>query len=358
MLAAIRHHDRGRFDVYCYSMSDKRDAVTAEFESVVTAIRDVSGVADREAARIIDADDLDLLVDLQTHTKGARPGILALKPARVQITHVASAGTLGLSAIDYKLTDAYADVPEAQESQIEPLLAMEGCVYPWRAVPSSDVPPLSRAQLSIPEDAFVVGAFVAPMKLSRRCLTLWKEFADRVPRARFAFSPLRAEHRPAYERLAAAAGIAADRLIFLPQGAGEAGNQARYRVVDAVLDPMPFGNVNGTIEPLAMGVPVVTLVGRRHGERTSYSILANLGVTSTVAQSGREYVDIAVRLADDPAFAASVREAIARGLVSSPLVDGPLHTRRLEAAYLAAIGKVAPEALADAARAAASGSRG
>ena len=103
------------------------------FEEVATAFRDVSrprrpggGARDR-------GDDLDLLVDLQTHTKGAKPGILALKPARVQITHVASAGTLGLSTIDYKLTDAYADLPEAQEHQIEPLLAMAGCVYPFRA---------------------------------------------------------------------------------------------------------------------------------------------------------------------------------------------------------------------------------
>ena len=45
--------------------------------------------------------DLDLLVDLSTHTKGAKPGILALKPARVQITHVASAGAVrrGLAAV-------------------------------------------------------------------------------------------------------------------------------------------------------------------------------------------------------------------------------------------------------------------
>ena len=36
---------------------------------------------------------------------------------------------------------------------------------------------------------------------------------------------------------------------------------------------MPYGGVNGTLEALDMGVPVVTLVGRRHAERTSYSIL-------------------------------------------------------------------------------------
>ena len=100
---------------------------------------------------------------------------------------------------------------------------------------------------------------------------------------------------------------------------------------------MPFGGVNGTLEALDMTVPVVTLVGKRHGERTTYSILRNLGVTATVAQTGRDFVDIAVRLADDAAFRTSVRAAIAAGIVHSPLTDMAAHTRHLEAAYLAAI---------------------
>ena len=99
--------------------------------------------------------------------------------------------------------------------------------------------------------------------------------------------------RQSYLRLAAAAGIAADRLVFLPQGRDDAENQSRYEVVDFVLDPMPFGGVNGTLEALDMAVPVVTLCGRRHGERSTYSILANLGVTQTVATSGPQYVDLA-----------------------------------------------------------------
>ena len=74
--------------------------------------------------------------------------------------------------------------------------------------------------------------------------------------------------------------------MFVPQGRDDAENQARYELVDFVLDPMPFGGVNGTLEALDMGVPVVTLVGKRHGERTGYSMLANLGVTDTIAQSG------------------------------------------------------------------------
>jgi predicted O-linked N-acetylglucosamine transferase (SPINDLY family) len=95
-----------------------------------------------------------------------------------------------------------------------------------------------------------------------------------------------------------------------------------------------------------MGVPVVTLCGRKHCERTSYSILANLRVTQTVAQSSSEYVDIAVRLATDSAFAAEVRAAVRAGIASSPLTDMRAHTRNLERAYIEALRQRRPETLA------------
>jgi protein O-GlcNAc transferase len=103
--------------------------------------------------------------------------------------------------------------------------------------------------------------------------------------------------------------------------------------------------VNGTLEALDMTVPVVTLLGKRHGERTSYSILANLGVTSTIAETGRDYVDLAVRLANDRDFMALTRAQIASGLAHSPLTDMKSHARHLEAAYMEALARAAPEAL-------------
>jgi len=156
---------------------------------------------------------------------------------------------------------------------------------------------------------------------------------DPVLRGQYAGLAGRRRHRPR-------------RLLFLPQGRTDAENQARYTLVDFVLDPMPYGGVNGTLEALDMGVPVVTLLGQRHGERTSYSILANLGVTETVAASDREYVEIAVRLAEDPAFMHDVRARIRAGLAHSPLTDMPAHTRNLERAYLTALEQKHPTALA------------
>ena len=196
-------------------------------------------------------------------------------------------------------------------------------------------------------DDVVIGAFVTPLKLSRRTTALWREILERVPRARLAFSPNADWLRDTYPAILAAAGIDPARAIMLPQGRDDAENLARYALVDFVLDTMPFGNVNGTIEPLNMGVPVVTLAGQTHGERTGFSILSNLGETRTIATSGKEYVDIAVRLASDPAFMRDIRESLRARIAESDLADAAVYTRNLEAAYDAALAAHGPAATAD-----------
>lgn len=333
----IRRHDTSRFEVYCYALNEEEDDWTRRFEGSVEHFVRLGGLDDRTAVRRMARDDLDLLVDLCAHTRGARPAILAAKPARVAITHVATAGAVGLRSVDFKLTDHYADLPENGAYLIERLLPMEGCVYPLRRLEPSPGVLLDRAAAGIGENTIVVGAFFALLKLSPRCLRLWREILERLPGAKIAFSPNRAGEAQYYARVMASAGIARDRFFFLPQGRSEAENQARYHLVDFVLDSMPYGGVNGTLEALAMGVPVVTLRGSRHQERTGSSILVNLGVTELVAASEEQYVAQAVRLGSDREYARAVRQRIDARLRDSSLADGELYTRRLERAYVAAL---------------------
>src|SRR5208282_458986 len=167
MWAAMQGHDRDRFEIFFYSLSTTSDAWTERFRGLGHPFEVVAEMSTREAAERIAADDLDILVDLATNTLDAKPGILALKPARVQITHVASAGVVGLSTIDFKLTDAFADLPENQAFQLETLLPMAGCVYPYRHLPPAAEHPFHREPLGIAPDQVVIGAFVNPLKLSR-----------------------------------------------------------------------------------------------------------------------------------------------------------------------------------------------
>src|SRR5205823_3313036 len=137
MWEALRHHDRDRFELYFYSLSRISDEWTERYRGLADRFEQIVDMSERDAALTIASADLDVLIDLGANTGGAKPGILAFKPARVQITHVASAGVLGLSTIDYKLTDALADLPESQSFQLETLLPMRGCVYPYRHIASA-----------------------------------------------------------------------------------------------------------------------------------------------------------------------------------------------------------------------------
>jgi predicted O-linked N-acetylglucosamine transferase (SPINDLY family) len=334
---AISRHDTGQFEVYCYSLSAQQDAWTEHFRACSHQFVGIANLDALSAANRIAEDNLDILVDLSTHTKGSLPAILAYKPARLQITHIASAGAVGLDSIDFKLTDQYADTTENQAYLLERLLPMQGCVFPYRHIAPASQHNYQRTKLGIKKNAIVLGAFVTLMKLSPRCLALWHRVLETLPSAVLAFSPHNIETKAGYFQRLKAAGIAATRVVFIPPGKDEAHNQARYTLVDMVLDTLPFGGVNGTLEALDMGVPVVTLRGERHGERTGFSILTNLGVTATIASNEQEYIDIAKRLANDQTFHASVTDAIRRGLAGSPLVNMDEHVRHLEEAYRQAL---------------------
>lgn len=336
MLEIIPRHDRERFEVFAYSLGHREDDVTQTLRMACDKFTSISGLGARAAAEAIARDDLDILVDLQTHTLGAKAEILAYKPARIQITHIASCGALGLSTIDYKLTDAYSDTQDNQDYLIEKLLPVEGCIYPFHRLAPPIDSVFKREDLGIDEQDVLIGAFVSIGKLSPRCMALWRRVLDAIPRAKLAFSPFSEADREHYVNVASAAGIAPGRYVFVPQGGGESENLARYALVDFVLDTMPYGSVNGAFEPLSMGVPIVTLLGKRHGERTVFSILSNLGVTDTVARTEDEFISIALRLAEDGDFSRELRGRIQAGMVDSPLVDMDSHVRNLEAAFLTA----------------------
>jgi protein O-GlcNAc transferase len=158
-----------------------------------------------------------------------------------------------------------------------------------------------------------------------------------VPEAVLAFSPLKAEERPIYLRRMSGFGIAATRVAFIPAPSDEAEGRARYRLVDAVLDTLPYTGGDTTAVALDVGVPVVTRVGERHAERVSYSLLAHLGVTDTVAHTDEDYVAIACRLARDAPWRKGIASAIGDRMKTAAMADPVRYARSLEAAYRRAL---------------------
>ena len=335
MLEVLRRHDPAKVSLHAYSLTVREieDAATAEFRACCERFVRLDGLDNRAAAQAIADDKLDLLVDLMSHSGSSRPGILLYKPAPVIVSHLGTHGAVGLQQIDFKLTDRHADLPDAAEYQIDAPLALDGCVLPLRRVAPAAAPPVTREALGIDAGAIVFGTFVSLLKLSPRCLALWRTILERVPGSVLAFSPQKASEKAVYVKRLASFGIDRSRIAFIPWTMDDATDRARYRLIDVVLDTLPYTGGDTTAAALDMGVPVVTRVGERAAERMTYSLLAHLGVTDTVARSDDEYVAISCRLAQDAAWRAEVAAAIVTKLPQSGIADLDRYTRSLEAAY-------------------------
>ena len=335
MLEVVRRHDPAKVTVRAYSLTPREieDGVTDEFRACCEALVRLDMLDNRGAAQAIADDKLDLLVDLMCHSGSSRPGILLYKPAPVIVSHLGSHGAVGLQQVDFKLTDRHVDLSDAGLYQIETPLVLDGCVLPVRRIAPAADPPIGRDALGVGADAIVFGTFASLLKLSPRCLALWRAILERVPASVLAFSPGRESERALYVERLASFGIDRSRVVFIPWTMDDATDRARYRLIDVVLDTLPYTGGDATAAALDMGAPVVTRVGERAAERMTYSLLAHLGVTATVARSDDEYVTIACRLAQDAAWRAEIAAAIAARLPESGLVDFDRYTRSLETAY-------------------------
>jgi predicted O-linked N-acetylglucosamine transferase (SPINDLY family) len=88
-----------------------------------------------------------------------------------------------------------------------------------------------------------------------------------------------------------------------------------------------------TCEAMWMGVPVITLAGQTHVSRVGVSLLSNMGLKELIAESPKEYIRIAVELANDIPRLRNLHSTLRRRMEQSPLMDAPKFARNVEAAY-------------------------
>ena len=105
----INSHDSDKFEVHCYSKAKIEDTVTEDIKKHAQTFINVSKMADAKIAAKIHDDGIHILVDLAGHTTDTAVRSLAYRPAPVQMTYLGYPNTTGLEAVDYRITDGYAE---------------------------------------------------------------------------------------------------------------------------------------------------------------------------------------------------------------------------------------------------------
>jgi len=291
--------------------------------------RDLAAVGDAAAAAVIEADALDILIDLKGHTLHSRLAILARRPAPLQLHYLGYPGTLGYAAIDGIVADHVVAPANEDACFGERVLRLPRC-YQANDGARSLPPPASRRAAGLPDDAVVLASFNNPNKLSADFFAIWMAALSASPAAvLWLYAPgdaLRHNLRAA----ASAQGVDPGRICFAPV-AGQVEHIARLRCADLALDVLPCGAHTTGSDALWAGIPLLSCKGATFAGRVGASLLRDVGLPELAAESTEAYADTLAALVADRDRLRAYRSHLDRHRRDLPLFDTAGFTRDFEA---------------------------
>jgi protein O-GlcNAc transferase len=325
--------DRRRIRPVAYSIGqDDQSPLRARLERAFEEFIDVQDLPPQAIAERIARDEVDILIDLQGHTRHARTAIFAHRPAPIQVAYLGYAGTSGTPFIDYLLADRWVIPPEQREGYSEKVVWLPGCfmVQDSHLQPATESP--SRTSLELPEEAFVFCGFSSSYKISPLTFRSWLRILQAVPEGVLWLRRPPAMAEQALRQAWLEAGLEAKRLIFAPSLSWPA-HLARHRAADLFLDTFPYNQHSTASHALQVGLPLLTLSGSTFASRVAGSLLQALQLPEFICESFAEYERRAIDLARNRQRLQDLRQRLAVAVAGSDTFRGEAFARKSEQAF-------------------------
>jgi predicted O-linked N-acetylglucosamine transferase (SPINDLY family) len=230
---------------------------------------------------------------------------------------------------DYIIADPTV-LPRAEQPFYSEQIVHLGCCYqandPARRM---DAVP-TRTSQKLPDTGCVFCCFNNHAKITRPVFEIWMRLLKAVPDSVLwlldgsASDTLRSEAR--------ARGVDPERLVFAPL-AGQKAHLARLSLADLVLDTLPYNAHTTASDALWTGVPIVTCRGKSFAGRVAASLLMAIELSELITENFADYEALALRLARDDAYRASIRKTLSANRHSAPLFEADALRRNIESAY-------------------------
>jgi len=327
-------HDKNKFEVIAFSLastpiSEIKTRLIKSFDQFI----EVSDKTDKEIAELSRSLGIDVAVDLGGHTANSRLSIFSYRAAPVQVNFLGYPGTLGVDFIDYIIADELI-IPNVHLSDyVEKVCYLPGSYLPFDSKRVRSVEVFTRAELGLPEDAFVFAAFNAAYKINPDVFASWMHILASVSGSVLWLAEVNEWARKNLAEEAERFSIDPSRLVFARRTERIEDHLERQKMADLALDTFPYNGHTTTIDSLWSGVPVLTLKGRSFASSVAASLLTTIGLPEFITASRAEYEAKAIQLASQPAVLETLKQRLAEKVPGSALFDSKRFARNIESAY-------------------------
>jgi protein O-GlcNAc transferase len=334
MAGVFEQHDRSQFEIFAISFGPNlEDAMRARLRSAFDQFIDVGMRSDLEIARMLREMEVDIAIDLKGYTTDSRSGILAHRPAPIQVSYLGYPGTMGTKSIDYILADRVVIAEDQQHHYSEQVIYLPNCYQPnddRRAIASGG---LTRSQASLPERGFVFCCFNNNFKLSSELFDVWMRLLLAVEGSVLWLLEDNALAASNLRKEAERRGVTGNRLVFAPRCAPDLHMQ-RHCCADLFLDTLPYNAHTTASDALWAGLPIVTCKGRSFAGRVCASLLHAAEMPELITESLAAYEMLALELAGNPERLEQLRSRLVARRDAVALFDTRRFTRGLESAFV------------------------
>ena len=316
IFAMLRHSTQLEF--YIYSNSHEEDNLTERLREYMPNWRTIERLDDERAEAMIRADAIDILIDLSGHSASNRLSLFARKPAPVQCSWIGYAGSTGLTAMDYYISDQF-HLPEGRyDDQFTEQIVRLPLSAPFLPPPSA---PDVNALPALSNGYITFGSFHRASKISRATIALWAALLRDVPGSKLL---LGGQSGGSEARLLAwldEEGIARERILVRPRVTTYE-YMAQHHEVDVCLSPFPYSGSTTICYALWMGVPTLVTVGPTNPSHSAVCYLAHLGLSSFLANDDASFVALGQFLNENSATLSALRASM-RGRFTNSVVGYP-----------------------------------
>jgi predicted O-linked N-acetylglucosamine transferase (SPINDLY family) len=313
--------DRKRFRVFGYDTGAPADDDTRAAEVLCERFTRGPVTVDGWRRAILD-DRPHVLIYPEIGMDPFAAPLAAQRLARVQCVAMGHPDTTGLRTIDYFLTGALLEPPDAEQLYTERLTRLPNLSIYYEPQPASDQP-TERDEFAQQNGLRATGKRFWCGQSLFKYLPQYDEVFPRIAKevgdCQFVFIRHQGPERitdlffERLERAFTAHGLAArDYCTMLPR-LTFSGFFTAIGCCHIILDSIGWSGCTSTLEALPHDLPNVTLPGPLMRSRRTAAILNMMGVTETIADTVDGYVATAARLARDPAWHAEAKARMAAG---------------------------------------------
>lgn len=334
LLAGLfQRHDRGRFEVYAFSLKSHKDNYWKNrIIAGVDHFIETGDLSNQEVVTMAHTHGIQIAIDLNGYTRNARTEIFAQRVAPLQIGYLGFLGTMGAGFMDYIIADHVLIPNQLQEFYSEKIIYLPCYQCNDNEFIFDNAQVLSRRDYGLPEDAFVFCSFNNNYKITPATFEGWMRIIAKSPGS---VLWLYVDNEAAKNNLLTSAerqGIDPVRIYFANR-VPFAEHISRLQAADLFLDTFPYNAGATASNVLRVGLPIITRMGESFPSRYCASLLNGLDVQELVCDTQQSYEALAIDLASNRDKLLAIRRKLAENRTKTSLFDTLKFVKNLESAY-------------------------